>query len=80
MAPPEQKHTTPMSLLVDAVLLIAFFLYIYTIVSPHVPTNDPKMELIWGGLTAACMTGVFWFCIQMFRVVLRFQRESKNRK
>lgn len=81
MASPEQKHTTPMSLLVDAVLVIAFFVYIYTVVAPHVPTNDAKMTLVWGGLTAACMSGVFWLCVQMFRVVFRAQREaSRNRK
>lgn len=76
MAQSDQKFTTPLSLAVDAVLLIAFFLYLYTLVSPHVPSNDPKMIKLWGGLCSACMTGVFWFCIQMFRVVLRNQREA----
>ncbi len=79
MAPPEQKHTTPISLLVDAVLVIAFFLFIYTLVSPHVPSNNKSMTLLWGGLCAACMTGVFWLCIQMFRVVLRAQIADRNR-
>lgn len=78
MAQPEPKLTSPVSLLVDAILVIAFFLYIYTIVSPHVPTNDAKMTLLWGGLCAACMTGVFWLCIQMFRVVLRAQRQDRK--
>jgi hypothetical protein len=44
-----------------------------------VQTNDPKMTLLWGGLTAACMSGVFWLAVQMFRVVLRAQRAA-NRK
>ena len=74
MAPPEQKHTSPGSLLLDAVLVIGFFLFIYWLVSPHVPSNDRKMILLWGGACAACMTGVFWLCVQMFRVVLRAQR------
>jgi hypothetical protein len=76
MVPPDQKHTTPVSLAVDAVLLVAFFLFIYSLVSSHVPSNDPKMILLWGGLCSACMTGVFWLCIQMFRVVFRNQREA----
>lgn len=80
MAQPEQKLTSPASLAVDAVLVVAFFAFIYTLVSPHVPTNDPKMTLLWGGLCSACMTGVFWLCIQMFRVVLRAQREARARK
>jgi hypothetical protein len=74
-----QKHTTPGSLAVDAVLVIAFFVYMYTNVAGHVPTNDIKMKLLWGGLCSACITAVFWLCIQMFRVVLRAQREA-NRK
>ena len=76
MAQSDQKHTTPVSLAVDAVLLVAFFLFIYSLVSSHVPSDDPKMILLWGGLCAACLTGVFWLCIQMFRVVLRNQREA----
>ncbi len=79
MAQPETKFTSPVSLAVDAVLVIAFFLFMYTFVSPHVPSNDKRMVLLWGGLCSACITGVFWLCIQMFRVVLRAQREA-NRK
>lgn len=79
MAPPDRKLTSPVSLLVDAVLVIAFFVFIYTIVSSHVPSKDKSMVLLWGGLTAACMTSVFWLCVQMFRVVLRVQREDRCR-
>ena len=74
MAQPETKLTSPASLVVDAILVVGFFIFIYLIVAPHVPTNDPSMVLLWGGLCAACMTGVFWLCVQMFRVVLRAQR------
>lgn len=77
MAQPESKLVTPASLAVDAVLVTAFFLYLYSLVSTHVPSRDPKMILLWGGLCSACMSAVFWLCIQMFRVVLRAQRERK---
>jgi hypothetical protein len=80
MAQPEQKHTTAGSILVDAILCIAFFAYLYTLVSPHVPSTDKSMIMVWGGLCAACMTGVFWLCIQMFRVVLRAQLDSRRAK
>ena len=63
----------------SAVLVVAFFLFIYTVVAPHVPSNSKNMVLLWGGLTAACMTGVFWLCIQMFRVVLRAQRAAQRK-
>jgi hypothetical protein len=37
------------------------------------------MIALWGALTTACMTGVFWLCLQMFRVVFRFQRKMWNK-
>lgn len=76
MSQPNRKHTSPASLAVDAILVVAFFAYLYSVVAPHVPSNDPKMIVLWGGLCAACMSGVFWLCIQMFRVVFRAQREA----
>lgn len=78
MAQPETKFTTPASLLVDAILVILFFAYLYTLVSPHVPSSDPKMIMLWGGLCSACMSGVFWLALQMFRVVLRGQRAARK--
>lgn len=79
MAQPETKLTSPASLAIDAILVIGFFLFIYTIVAPHVPSNDKSMILLWGGLCSACMTGVFWLCIQMFRVVLRAQQADRRK-
>jgi hypothetical protein len=78
MAKPETKLVTPVSLVVDFVLVVAFFLFLYSLLRSHVPSNDPQMIMLWGGLGSACMTGVFWLCVQMFRVVLRKQRESKH--
>jgi hypothetical protein len=77
---PEKKLTTPVSLAVDAVLVIAFFIVMYFICAPHVPSNDKSMILLWGGLTSACISAVFWLCIQMFRVTLRAQRAERRRK
>lgn len=76
MSESPQKLTSPASLLVDAILVIGFFCYIYTVISPHVPSQNAKWVLIWGGLSAACMSAVFWLALQMFRVVFRFQREQ----
>lgn len=74
---PEPKLTSRTSLAVDAVLVIAFFALMYAILSPHVPSQDPKMILFWGGLSSALMAALFWLALQMFRVVLRFQREQR---
>ena len=79
MSSPLGKLTSPISLVVDGVLVLGFFLFIYTLVSQHVPSNDPKMVLLWGGLTSACMSGVFWLAIQMFRVVLKAQLAAKKK-
>lgn len=74
------KLTTPVGLVVDAVLVIGFFAYLYTLLESHVPSNDPKMVVLFAGLTAACMSGVFWLAIQMFRVVLSAQLLAKKNK
>ncbi len=80
MAQSATKLATPASLLVDAVLVIAFSAYMYSVLSTHVPSKDPKMILIWGLYTTSCMTGVFWLALQMFRVTLRAQREAAREK
>ncbi len=72
------KLVTPVSLAVDAVLVIAFFLYMYSVVSTHVMSKDHRWILFWGALCSFCLTMVFWLTLQMFRVVLRFQRESRK--
>lgn len=74
------KLTTPVGLVVDAILVIGFFAYLYTLLESHVPSNDPKMVVLFAGLTAACMSGVFWLAIQMFRVVLSAQLLAKKNK
>lgn len=78
MSQSEQKHTTPLSLVVDALLVGTFFVILFNVVKPHVPSNDPKMILLWSGLTAGCMSGVFWLALQMFRVVLKAQLAAKK--
>lgn len=78
MAQSEQKFTSPASLLVDAILVIAFFIYMYGVLKTHVPSNDPKMIMLWGALSSACMSGVFWLAVQMFRVVFRAQRAARK--
>ena len=77
MAQPEQKFTSPASLVVDAILVIAFFLFMWWVIASHVPSTDRRMILLWGAIGSSCLTGVFWLCIQMFRVVIRAQREGR---
>jgi hypothetical protein len=75
-----EKLTSPVSLVVDAILVIGFFLYLFSLLKSHVPSNEPTMIFLWAGLTSACMSGVFWLAIQMFRVVLTAQRMANKQK
>ena len=78
MQQPEKKLVTPLSLAVDAVLVIVFFIYMYTVVSTHVPSKDHRMILFWGAAGSSCLTVVFWLALQMFRVVAHAQRQASR--
>jgi hypothetical protein len=80
MAQPEksEKLVTPLSLLLDLVLVVGFFVYMFTVLKSHVPSTEPKTIMLWAALTSSCITGVFWLALQMFRVVLRAQRAAKR--
>jgi hypothetical protein len=78
MAKSEQKLVTRGSLMLDAVLMAVFFIFFFNILKSHVPATTPKWIFIGAAYTASCLTGVFWLALQMFRVVLRFHRESKK--
>ncbi len=79
MAQKDQRlSVTPASLAVDGVLVIGFFVYMYTVLASHVPSSNPRMIHLWGALGSSCLTGVFWLALQMFRVTLRAQREAKK--
>jgi len=80
MAQPEQKFTSPASLVVDAILVIGFFVFMFGVLQKHVPSNDPNMIMLWAALSSACISGVFWLAVQMFRVVFRAQREANRAK
>lgn len=74
----EKKPFSLVTLLIDlALTAVAFFIF-YSLVHSHVPSTDPKMIMLWGGLTAGCMAGVFWLAWQMLKVVYAFQRASRK--
>ena len=76
MEQPKMKFVTPASLAVDGVLLVIFFIYMYTVVSTHVPSRDHRMILLWGAAGSLCLTIVFWLALQMLRVIVKVQREQ----
>ncbi len=79
MAQPDQKLVTPASLVVDLILVVAFFIFMFWVLRVHVPSNDKTDIAIWAAAGSSCMTGVFWLCIQMFRVVFKAQRAAKRK-
>lgn len=78
MAQSDSKLVTPVSLAVDAVLVLGFFLFMTSVLASHVPSNDKSNVLIWAGLAAACMSGVFYLALQMFRLVYRAQKRARQ--
>ena len=74
MSPSEKKPFSLLGLVVDLVLVAAFFSFFYYVLQPHVPSNDPTMVRFWATAAAGCMSGVFWLALQMLKTVFRFQR------
>jgi len=79
MSTPLGKLTSPVSLVVDAILVGLFAVVVFSLLKSHVPSNDPFWIIFWGGLTTACISSVFWLAIQMFRVVLKAQLLAKKK-
>ena len=77
MSSSEKKPLNIVSLLIDLVLTGIAFVIFYSLVHSHVPSSNPKMIMLWGGLTAGCMSGVFWLAWNMLKVVFKFQRSSR---
>lgn len=78
MATSEKKPLSIVQLVIDLVACALFFAFFFNVLQPHVPSGDPTMTRLWGGLGAACMTGVFWMAMHMVRVVFRFQRAAQR--
>ena len=78
MATPEKKPLSFFILIVDLVFTAIAFSIFYWLVNSHVPSNDPAMIKLFGGLGAACMTGVFWLAMQMLKTVYVFQRDTRK--
>lgn len=78
MAPSEEKHASPTTVIVDIIAVGAFFALMFGVLRSHVPSNDPKMINLWAALASSCMSGVFWLALWMFRVVLRAQLAARK--
>lgn len=80
MAQPDRSLIRKSDFLVDVLVVGAFFVVMFLLLRSHVPSNDPKMVALWAGLGSACMSGVCWLAVWMFRVVARYQAELRQRR
>jgi RsiW-degrading membrane proteinase PrsW (M82 family) len=78
MAQSEEKLVTPVTLVVDFILVVGFFLYMFSVLRGHVPSSSTRMMNLWGAVGSSCITAVFWLALQMVRVVFRFQRATRK--
>lgn len=78
MSMPVKKGFSFVELVIDLVLVAAFFAFFYYLLQPHVPSNDATMVPLWATLASACMSGVFWLALQMVKTVFRFQRANRK--
>jgi GNAT superfamily N-acetyltransferase len=78
MATPEKKPFSFLSLAVDLVLTGLALTLFYYLIQSHVPSSDPFTVRLWATIAASCLAGVFWLALQMFKTVLRFQRDSNK--
>ena len=67
-------------IVVNLILSIAFFAFMFWVLMPHVPSYDPNAVYIVAGMTSFCMTGVFWIAANMFRVTLVDYQRRKVEK
>ncbi|MBM3873581.1 MAG: hypothetical protein FJ382_07565 [Verrucomicrobia bacterium] len=77
-SPAGKKSVSAVSLVVDAILVLGFFAFLFVLLRSHVPSNNKAMIDLWTALGSACMSGVFWLALQMFRAVLDFQRRGSR--
>ena len=78
MSSPEKKPVSVVSVVIDLAITAVAFVIFYTLVHTHVPSTDPKMIMLFGALTAGCMSGVFWLALNMLKVVFKFQRDTRK--
>lgn len=73
MAESPARSVSPKNIVIDGVLVVAAFGLFFWLATTHVPSEDPIQVNLWSAYCAACMTGVFWIALQMFKAVYRHQ-------
>ncbi|MBC2605323.1 hypothetical protein [Pelagicoccus albus] len=71
---------TPATIAFDVVLVGIVWLLFTLWFKPHVPSEDGLIINLVAGFTALPAAGTFYFCLQMFKVTLAHQRQTKAAK
>jgi hypothetical protein len=72
------KLVGPLAIIFDLGLAAVFFLFMWYVAYGHTPDFSQRGKLISGAFCSLCLTGVFWLCVQGFRVTLTDQLRRKK--
>ncbi len=78
MTDDQPKLVSRIGILVDLGVTAVFFLFMWSVLGPHVPSDDPTTIGWVAAYTSLCLTGVFWLSASMFRVTLVHYLHSKK--
>lgn len=62
------------------VLALLFWAAFTRMLLPFVPVESPGWAYFFSGLTALCLTGVFYLATHMFQLVLQEQRKARRER
>ena len=74
------KLITKQAIVIDAILTVVFFVWITSILMKHVPWQEAGEQavLLGAAYCGACLSGVFWLALNLFRVTLADQMLQKT--
>jgi hypothetical protein len=75
---PDQKMVGPLAIIFDLGLAAVFFLCMWHVAYNHTPDFSERGRQISAAFCALSLTGVFWLCVQGFRVTWVDQMRRKK--
>lgn len=74
------KLITKQAVVIDLALTVVFFVWITSILKKHVPWSEAgeTAVLLGAAYCGACLAGVFWMSLSLFRVTLADQMLQKT--
>ena len=74
------KLVTKQGVIIDLTLTVIFYFWMATILKKHVPWVEAGESAVWAGalLASACLSGVVWMALSLFRVTLADQMLPKD--